>query len=174
MNTNEVSQKGGRRLERIQKVSRCFRAVFFAFSLLLSVTTLLCLAGLVFISIVQWHGFGEVLRFCLAAGTNFACAVGTWFCYRLFNLYSRGDLFTAKTVQYIRRIAGMCFVLMLAQFLCQRFLPGYAVLRETLPGWEWTTWLELFIFLFPSFLILFIAWIMNEGRKIREEQELTV
>jgi len=28
--------------------------------------------------------------------------------------------------------------------------------------------------LIPGFLILFIAWIMDEGRKIQEEQELTV
>jgi hypothetical protein len=27
---------------------------------------------------------------------------------------------------------------------------------------------------FPAFLIIFVAWIMDEGRKIQEEQELTV
>jgi hypothetical protein len=128
----------------------------------------------VFFSLIQWHGIGEVMRFGLAAGTNFACAVGAWFCFRLFHLYSRGDLFSSTIVQYIRRIAGLCFIVMLAQFLCKSFLPGYPDPWETLPGWGWTEWLGLVFYLFPSFLILFIAWIMDEGRKIEEEQELTV
>jgi hypothetical protein len=34
--------------------------------------------------------------------------------------------------------------------------------------------LELFLSLLPGFVIIFIAWIMDEGRKIQEEQELTV
>ena len=66
----------------------------------------------------------------------------------------------------------MCFIVVLAKFLCKAFLPGLAL--ETLPGWEWIVWLGLIFYLFPSVLILFIAWIMDEGRKIQEEQELTV
>lgn len=174
MNANEISGKAGYRLERIQKVSRCFRAFFFTFALLLAVTTLWCSAGLVHASLIQWRGLEEVMHFCLVAGTNLACAVGAWFCCRLFGLYAHGDLFTSKISQCIRRIAGLCFAVMLAQFLCKWFLPGYAEPRETLPGWGWTGWLELVFYLFPSFLILFIAWIMDEGRKIQEEQELTV
>lgn len=174
MNVNEIFPKANARLNRIQKVSRCFRAAFFISTLLLAITTLWCSAGLIFFSVIQWHGVGEVMRFSLAAGTNFVCAVGAWFCCRLFNLYSRGDLFSSKIVHYIRRIACLCFIVMLAQFLCKWFLPGYNEPLETLPGWEWTAWLGLIFYLFPSFLILFIAWIMDEGRKIQEEQELTV
>ncbi len=171
MNMNEISPKAKVRLNRIIIVSRCFRAAFFTFTLLAAVTTLWCSAGLVF---VQRHDIGEVMRFSLAAGTNFACAVWAWFCYRLFNLYSSGDLFSSKIVQYIRRIGGLCFIAMLAQFLCKLFLPGYTEPLETPPGWGWTEWLGLVFYLFPSLLILFIAWIMDEGRKIQEEQELTV
>jgi len=88
MNASEITPKVNSRMNRIQKVSRCFRAVFFIFNLLLTITTLWCSAGLVFVLFFQWHGIGEVLRF--------------------------------------------------------------------------------------SLLIILVAWIMDEGRKIQEEQELTV
>jgi len=171
MNTNQVSQKAGYRLERIQKVSRCFRAFFLTFTLLLIVTTLWSTIALI-VTIVHLISTENVLHVCLATGTDLAFAVGAWFCYRLFNLYSHGDLFTSKIVQYIRRIAVMYFVVMLARFLSHSFMNVVEV--KTIPGYEWTRWLGLVFSLFPSFLILFIAWVMDEGRKIREEQALIV
>ena len=65
MNASEITPKVNSRMNRIQKVSRCFRAVFFIFNLLLTITTLWCSAGLVFVLFFQWHGIGEVLRFSL-------------------------------------------------------------------------------------------------------------
>ena len=65
MNASEITPKVNSRMNRIQKVSRCFRAVFFIFTLLLTITTLWCSAGLVFVLFFQWHGIGEVLRFSL-------------------------------------------------------------------------------------------------------------
>jgi hypothetical protein len=175
MNTNENSPKAGPRLKRIQKAGSVLKTVFFILALFFTLTTLLCGAG--FISIMGRQSFGELSRTILAAGANLSFAVGAWFCYQLFALYSRGNLFTPEIVRLLRRIGCLYFLLMLVRFCCKMFLPGMNddYLETANIGWGR---LELVSFLlvscFPGFLILFVAWIMDEGRKIQEEQELTV
>ena len=79
--------------------------------------------------------------------------------YRLFGLYGQGKYFTAANITYIR------------------FL-GYYVIVD----WVVTAMLEslshesdgFFTQPMAGLLVIFIAWIMDEGRKIQEEQELTV
>ncbi|HEX7471422.1 MAG TPA: hypothetical protein VF437_11950, partial [Verrucomicrobiae bacterium] len=96
MNANEISPKTCARLNRIQNASRCFRAVFFAATILIPIVVLWSFAGLIYFTIFRWQGLANVLNFGFASGTGFACAVGAWFCYRLFDLYAKGDLFTSK------------------------------------------------------------------------------
>src|SRR5688572_12703263 len=112
MNANEISPTNNARLNRIQKVSRALRTAFFTFTVLVTIAAVMCSGALV-ISIIQWGGLGPLFRASLATGSNVAYAMGTWFCFRLFNLYSQGDLFSHKIVQNIRRIACMYFVAML-------------------------------------------------------------
>jgi hypothetical protein len=78
---------------------------------------------------------------------------------RLFWLYGKGILFTAKNVNCLRFL-GYYFII--DWFINYRM---QGVLRDldlsTTP-------------IFVGFFIIFFAWIMDEGRKIQEEQELTV
>jgi hypothetical protein len=78
---------------------------------------------------------------------------------RLFWLYWRGILFSAKNVNCIRLLGYWLAVDWFINYQMQAMLRDMDL--STTP-------------LFVGFLIIFIAWIMDEGRKIQEEQELTV
>ena len=78
---------------------------------------------------------------------------------RLFWLYGKGIFFSAKNVS------------------CLRFL-GYYVIVEwfidyQMQGTQHDVSMSITP-IFVGFFIIFFAWIMDEGRKIQEEQELTV
>jgi hypothetical protein len=79
--------------------------------------------------------------------------------YNLFRLYERGILFSARNVRYIRFL-GYYLILDWAVIYQLESLSQKMDLSFTQP--------------FIGLMIIFIAWIMDEGRKIQEEQELTV
>jgi hypothetical protein len=85
------------------------------------------------------------------------CAAGATL--RLFWLYGKGILFTAKNVNCIRFLGYCTIINWFIDYTMQGLQRDMAL--STNP-------------LFVGFFIIFIAWIMDEGRKIREEQELTV
>jgi hypothetical protein len=78
---------------------------------------------------------------------------------RLFRLYGNGILFSVKNINYIRFQGYYLILNWVVDYQMQGALLDMAL--STTP-------------LFVGFLIIFIAWIMDEGRKIQEEQELTV
>jgi hypothetical protein len=176
MNTNEI--KDNPRLSRIKKLSRSLKAVFLFYFVVL---------GLV--SIVN-HGHIAVKRPFQVGDQNFsslqeipavlkvyeALCVSLFLLaviafYRLLNLYEKGVIFSAENVSQIRRLGQ------LAVF--------YGVLNAFLPVFESSgtsmrvsLMLPMIILTSPGFLVgcltIIIAWVMDEGRKIQEEQELTV
>jgi hypothetical protein len=78
---------------------------------------------------------------------------------RLFWLYGRGILFSAKNVTCIRFFGWWLMIDWFIEFQMQGELRDTAI--STTP-------------MFVGLLVIFAAWIMDEGRKIQEEQELTV
>jgi hypothetical protein len=121
--------------------------------------------------VVSWTNQRDNFNYILAGGTDLLSATFTWFCYKLFGLYSRGNLFTAEVVCYIRRIGVLFFFATLGGVLSRWILPhGQPSHSAELVS----SIADVIAGLFSGFLILFIAWVMDEGRKIREEQELTV
>ena len=76
---------------------------------------------------------------------------------RLFWLYSQGVIFSEKNITCIR-VLGYCLII--SNFIDLE-MPIYPSSVSLTP-------------VFCGLLIIFIAWIMDEGRKIQEEQELTV
>jgi hypothetical protein len=171
MNTNEISPGAGARLNRIQKVSGIFRTIFF-------IVAILCTVAGCFLIIALLTIGTHKITFAFSAGVEFACAACAWFCYKLFNLYSQSILFNPQAIGYIRRIGCIYFLIAVVSFLAQTvtaiqlgkiaFLPqpNHVELSDLL--------MKFAISSFPAFLIIFVAWIMDEGRKIQEEQELTV
>lgn len=78
---------------------------------------------------------------------------------RLFWLYSKGIIFSKKNTTCIR-VQGYCLVIItFIDLEMQHFIHDSSVNLTPI---------------FYGLLIIFIAWIMDEGRKIQEEQELTV
>ena len=78
---------------------------------------------------------------------------------RLFRLYGRGILFSAKNVTCIRFLGWWLMIDWVIDYQMQGMLKDMNLSSTPL---------------FVGFLIIFIAWIMDEGRKIQEEQALTV
>jgi hypothetical protein len=78
---------------------------------------------------------------------------------RLFWLYGKGVIFSKKNITCIR-VQGYCLIISnFIEMEMQHFIRASSV--------------SLTPIIYGA-LIIFIAWIMDEGRKIQEEQELTV
>ena len=173
MNAKGISPKAGSRLDRIQKISAALRTFFFFTA---------GLAGLGGASeIIYGLGFHElhpVAKAGLVWGgvVNLAWAAGLWFAYRLFMFYARGELFSSGIVHCLRRIGGIS--ILIGILVCVSSVIQAANL-DPRPLNFWSATVPLFILnsffrIIPGFAIICIAWIMDEGRKIQEEQELTV
>ena len=92
-------------------------------------------------------------------GAARACFFSSFVLLRLFWLYSQGIIFSGRNITCIR-VQGYCLIIInLIDLEMQQFIHASSVsLTPILYG----------------LLIIFIAWIMDEGRKVQEEQELTV
>ena len=153
------------RLEQIQKYGRLLSAVFLTATVFGTLGTLLLIFSLVrngtIFNMPQHQLLGDVGVIVFV----FTLTLEAWFCHKLFQQYARGNLFTKKIVHYIHQI-GSFYV----------FAIGEKWFVERL--WEKQhfqfSFYDSAIPMYAGFLIIFIAWIMDEGRKIQEEQELTV
>jgi len=88
---------------------------------------------------------------------------GAFVLNRLLRSFARGNLFTARNINGIRWLGG----LVIGDWVVVKFLEAFAS-RSVAVGFDDFAKLAI------GFLVVLIAWIMDEGRKIQEEQELTV
>jgi hypothetical protein len=91
---------------------------------------------------------------------------------RLVALYARGRLFTTESVAQIRQV-GVTYALALVVWLIPLIGAAQEIAAE--PE-QWTSIMPSFPggALIAACLFLFASGIMDEGRKLREDQELTV
>jgi hypothetical protein len=166
-----VAGNEARRLARIRRASLVFQFLI-SFGLAVGIYSVLAF-------LLGWHFFSEYpskIAICtghvytsptempptllvlalLKIGLDFAAAAVL---LALFGLYARGILFSPKNIQYIR---------FQGYYLILSFAVDYQI-QSTLRDMTLST-----TPLFVGLLIIFVAWIMDEGRKIQEEQELTV
>ncbi|MGA2871827.1 MAG: DUF2975 domain-containing protein [Verrucomicrobiota bacterium] len=175
MNATETSPVANGRTNRITMVSGIFKVLFLALTLVCVVASVESVAALL---IAMMRGgfrrsvFASDWFSLLGAGSDLVGAMFAWFCYKLFALYSRGDFFTAEVVHSLRRIGVMFFFVTLAGALLAEFMPH--TIQHSVGGEIANSILNVGNGLFVGFLILFIAWVMDEGRRIQEEQALTV
>ena len=99
----------------------------------------------------------EILTLWLVRTGLTICGLAVLSC--LFWLYERGILFAAKNVNCIRFFGYVLILEWVVDYLSLGAVHDRNI--STMP-------------IFAGLLIIFIAWIMDEGRKIQEEQELTV
>ncbi|HXA48095.1 MAG TPA: DUF2975 domain-containing protein [Burkholderiaceae bacterium] len=95
---------------------------------------------------------------------------------RLFSLYRHGQIFTAQVVQTIRQLG---FAIIVAQFsdlifqlLCSIVLTWHNGVghRQVTVGFSFTH-CEL---LFFAAIVILSSWVMDEGRRLQAEQDLTI
>lgn len=185
MNANEAVAKPGLRLNRIKLVSQIFRILIGVLVVALTlVSGLICLASIVYALNGGWPAVGKVHATSFSASVSFSphqsyawpfsiplpvflvgavqlglLGSGLIVLNRLFALYERGDFFKTGNIRCIKWLGLIVMGVSITQTLLelmahQNHLDGSGLVF--------------------GFLVVFIAWIMDEGRKIQEEQELTV
>ena len=176
MNANDISPKANARLEQIQNRSRIFKTTFLTAAIVLGIFAIISLVAMMSLG----KGHPDVLQVLLPGLKYVGWAVTSWFAYRLFSAYAGGGLFAPAVVQRIRHL-GICIVLvgigngvvaLLVTLLAahQAAVPlAFSLLVSLM-----VVCIQVLFNLVPGLAIIFIAKVMDEGRKIQEEQELTV
>lgn len=176
MNVTGIASKPGKtRLNRIQKISRRLKVCVLAYFVVP-----LAWVAWNFKSVHVANGMISIFNHPYASVSDIPVpmyvlgAIGTGIYllgavafYRLLNLYEKGEIFSAANVLEIKRLGT--------------YLASYGVLVATADA-LYTGGISPFTLLdFVSSpwivaggAINLVAWIMDEGRKIQEEQELTV
>jgi hypothetical protein len=181
MNANETSPKANVRMNRIKIVSRIFRtligicAVFFTLVAIFAVIESIAVSSgskvvpgesmTVHITFSPHQAYSVPFDMPLPVqflGSMHLCLLGfgAIILIRLFKLYERGSFFAIGNVRCIK-ILGLIVV-------------GDGLIQTALEFLPPNKSVEISNNLALGLLILLIAWIMDEGRKIQEEQELTV
>jgi hypothetical protein len=183
------------KLARVRKYSASLRNLFRLFqviviigsliSVLMVLTTSNTNSTLVFIDTAfQGEELTLTVRLVTLTGMLLIFAIGLKLLHHLktlFGLFATGEIFTADTVLHIRQI-GISIFLFLAVWL-------YAILARVLflatgqggrvaDGVNATISFGLnydtFLMAIGGIIIIVISWIMDVGREMREEQDLTV
>ena len=166
----EASLGKASRLSRIKKVSYVVQCLL----LILLPLGLYSFAAFIF----GWPQFPSTIKVFVAPGHVFSSAAevppsvlplwvvqqllnfwGGVMMLRLFWLYGQGILFSAKNVICIRFFGWLLIINWFIDLQIHSHFRDYGLSSERVT---------------VGLLIIFVAWIMDEGRKIQEEQELTV
>jgi hypothetical protein len=174
------------RLQRIQLVSRIVRyAILGCLVLAVGVALVCCLQT----ASSSWSA-GYLVHTLLMISIQVVLCLWYWKLVELFRFYERGLIFTAETIRCIQTLGVLCVINWL-------LLSAYNVLGHifppppppALPPHVTVTFVESSFrmgffslsiagfnlgLLLAGIIIVIIAWIMDEGRKIQEEQALTV
>ena len=96
---------------------------------------------------------------------------------KLFKLYEKGEIFSIRNVHYIRNIGYVLLIKQVIVGAIYEFLMGWALTRSNPPGQRFASVTfghsDVGI-IFAALLIVLISWIMAEGCKLYEEQQLTI
>jgi len=171
--TDEILPKANPRMNRIQKVSKGIR-IFLKYGIPLMIAAFLVVTYLAASHQMTLpkpsppSGSGDVQHSDTFQVWSILNLVVYLFWYRtalkLFSFFEKGILFTGETVRCIQILGGIYLIRFLVQlgFFC--FAPSSD-----------SHWLGAgYSDLFTGFLIIFIGWLIDEARKIQEEQDLTV
>jgi hypothetical protein len=176
MNANNISSKANVRLEQIQNWSRIFKRVFLTAVIAFGIFGVISVVAMISLG----KGHPNVLLMLMPGLKYVGWAVTSWFAYQLFSAYAGGNLFAPAVIQRIRWL-GICTVLVGigngGGALLVTLLASYQAavpLAFSLTVSLMVVCIQIFYNLVPGLAIIFIAKVMDEGRKIQEEQELTV
>ena len=175
------------RLQKIKTISRIFRYFVLA--------NLVFNVGFWVISFLSSpaDGMGITVRGLLLGASMLLMFFWFWKLSQLFRLYERGMIFAAETIRIIKVLGLICIIGWMT-LVAVRFTPRPEPVPHQLPpgahlvkadsvekhyfrmgflSFDFGTGID-FGLLFVGASVVLAAWIMDEGRKIKEEQELTV
>ncbi|HSY10076.1 MAG TPA: DUF2975 domain-containing protein, partial [Candidatus Dormibacteraeota bacterium] len=119
---------------------------------------------------------GAKLIVVLGAGLILAVTIT---CYQLLNLFEKGIIFSARNVRLLGRIGCLSFAYGFLRVFGPAMISAWFAWIGSL-GLPWNfVWFSICAFLtspwiIGGFFLFMISHIMDEGRKIQEEQDLTV
>jgi hypothetical protein len=177
MNANETAPKSNNsRLKRIQKVSRIlqFCVVVYFFAPLVVIVFNLKRVHLAngMISIFN-HPYASMehipnVMFVFSGAGLLAYFLGVSAFLRWLNLYEKGVFFAASNVSQIKKLSGCMAGYGILAVAANVVYAGGIVFPLVLLDGLACPWIV------AGGAVYIVAWIMDEGRKIQEEQELTV
>jgi hypothetical protein len=173
MNSPTASLESSPGLLRIKSLGVFFKLAFLLFALVYALAAAVSLGALLFAAAQgsHWSNPGEAWQIIPAAGTDIVTATFAWQCYKLFNFYSHGDFFTERVIHSIRTIGILFFIVAFSQRIAESILPRIPLSPSLQTA---GLFFDALAICFCGFLILFIAWVMDEGRKLHQEQSLTI
>jgi len=182
MNTNEnTPMTNNFRLDRIKKVSKCFRLFLqFGFPLMMLV--------MMVVAVIQgvWNGLHVkqenllpqvdgvfIVKFAILLVWGLfglvTLLVWYWTSLKFFRFLEKGILFTSETARCLKIMGFTIFAGIIAEigvYLC-----------NPLPDQSWPSAgpiAEISDCIYLGAFFIFLGWLFDEAHKIREEQELTV
>lgn len=196
MNATDFAPHINPRLNKIKTVSRAAKYLalgFMVFTAAFMLLMFLQCADLLFRHPAVNTQTGQPGDFALRLGHSLATwgfqvvlCVWYWKLSRLFRFYERGLIFAAESIRCIKVLGGLFFlggmfttILRSLPKLPPPVLQSGVTLTATRTyhmgffRFDFGTDID-FGLLLAGAVIMLIAWIMDEGRKIQEEQELTV
>jgi hypothetical protein len=188
MNANVISPKANVRMNRIKIVSRIARLLVIGFLLF---TIWFLLRAWIFQGTPVLFdksnaasakaAYQYPLFLCvgiLSMITPLILCVWYWKLAQLFHYYERGLIFTVKTIRCIKLLGLLCMINWMLVSTIHLLLqdqpsPNQPMYRMEFFSFDFGWGIDFGPLLIGAIIVL-VAWIMDEGRKIQEEQELTV
>lgn len=181
---------------KIQRVSLFFRiifqTIFIALPALLVVAwltspeSLVMLGGVINLSFIPrpyssniLHELSTTDRLLGFGISAIPTAIALYILYsliKLFKLYEKGEIFSINNVRYLRNIG---YALLISQIISPIYegLMGVALTWHNPPGHRFAsiTLNQTNVgIVFTALLVILISWVMAEGCRLREEQQLTI
>jgi Protein of unknown function (DUF2975) len=170
MNATEISPKVNVRLKRIKYMSRFLKGLILAYFVMIGLLVaygrmMNRFGGSVLPPLSDT--MGEAVYQTLHDALNLLAVIPL---YRLLDFYEQGMIFSAANTSQIRRLGFLAIAYALLKACNSLFLPneGIFTMPTALINFSMSPWF------FAGCFSIIITWIMDEGRKIQEEQELTV
>jgi hypothetical protein len=171
MNAKGIAPKAKSRLNRIKYVSRFLKCLIISYF----VGT-----GIAVAYGIRMNGLGQTvappvlgmstkenLYNALFSALNLLAVIAL---YRLLSFYEQGVMFSAANTSQIRRLGYLAMAYSLLKACGPLLLPMHGVFSVLAASINFL----LSPWFFAGCLVIIVTWIMDEGRKMQEEQQLTI
>lgn len=183
-------------MDKIKRISLFFRVLFQFLLVALPIFlitawvkfsgTLVMISGIINLSYIPaaysnsilhtLSGSEKLLALCLSSIPMFVQLYILFSLIRLFKLYEKGEIFSINNVRYIRNIGYALLVTQIIDPVYQGAM-GFVLTRYNPPGHRFASitldQANIGVILI-AFIVILISWIMAEGCRLREEQQLTI